>query len=255
MLRFFRKIRQNLLEDGKTSAYLKYAVGEVLLVVIGILVALQVNNWNEFRKDRNTEKQIVKTIYEELEQNSEYSRSVLSQIEQRLSSTITLMEYTSNANVSITAKTFDSLMIQAFILPQYTPVKADLDRLFGSDQIDLIQSPKLQELLSDYKNSMDLTNLFYVYAEDDFKLTILPYFVKNYPLRSLMIEYGLPVPHTRHERNYEDLLLSREFENILSVIYADSGGQLQSIQENLRLMEELKNLIEKDFPSMASNET
>lgn len=46
MINFFRKIRENLLADGKTSKYLKYAVGEIFLVVIGILIALQFNNWN-----------------------------------------------------------------------------------------------------------------------------------------------------------------------------------------------------------------
>jgi len=50
MIKFFRKIRQNLLSEGKTEKYLKYAIGEIVLVVIGILIALQINNWNENRK-------------------------------------------------------------------------------------------------------------------------------------------------------------------------------------------------------------
>ena len=50
MIKFFRKIRQNLLKENNTSKYFKYAIGEILLVVIGILIALQINNWNENRK-------------------------------------------------------------------------------------------------------------------------------------------------------------------------------------------------------------
>ena len=50
MIKFFRHIRQNLIMENKTSKYLKYAIGEIILVVIGILIALQVNNWNENRK-------------------------------------------------------------------------------------------------------------------------------------------------------------------------------------------------------------
>jgi len=47
MIKFFRKIRQHLLSEDKTGKYLKYVVGEIVLVVIGILIALQINNYNE----------------------------------------------------------------------------------------------------------------------------------------------------------------------------------------------------------------
>src|SRR6056297_2397045 len=55
MIKFLRKIRQNLLMENKTTKYLKYAIGEILLVVIGILIALQINNWNE---QKNTDLKI-----------------------------------------------------------------------------------------------------------------------------------------------------------------------------------------------------
>mgnify|MGYP000005817841 CR=1 FL=1 len=62
MIKFFRKIRQNLLSEGKTGKYFKYAVGEIILVVIGILIALQINNWNEQRKARIYEKELYSRI-------------------------------------------------------------------------------------------------------------------------------------------------------------------------------------------------
>ena len=55
MIKFFRKIRQRLLSQNRFSRYFVYAVGEILLVVIGILIALQVNNWNEERNQRQVE--------------------------------------------------------------------------------------------------------------------------------------------------------------------------------------------------------
>ncbi|WP_033959722.1 DUF6090 family protein [Psychroserpens jangbogonensis] len=50
MIKFFRKIRQNLFAEGKTVKYLTYVIGEIVLVVIGILIALQVNTWSENQK-------------------------------------------------------------------------------------------------------------------------------------------------------------------------------------------------------------
>ncbi|MFH4966600.1 DUF6090 family protein [Gaetbulibacter sp. M240] len=55
MIKFFRKIRQNLLMENKTGKYFKYAIGEIVLVVIGILIALSINNWNEKGKIRDNE--------------------------------------------------------------------------------------------------------------------------------------------------------------------------------------------------------
>ncbi|NND07460.1 MAG: hypothetical protein HKN87_13870 [Saprospiraceae bacterium] len=52
MIKFFRKIRQQLLTENKFSKYLIYALGEILLVVIGILIALQINNWNQIKNDK-----------------------------------------------------------------------------------------------------------------------------------------------------------------------------------------------------------
>ena len=63
MLKFFRKIRQQLLQEGSFQKYLLYAIGEIALVMIGILLALQVNNWNEHRKKLSAEKTILKAIH------------------------------------------------------------------------------------------------------------------------------------------------------------------------------------------------
>ena len=53
MINFFRKIRRKLADDNKPIKYMRYAVGEIVLVMVGILLALQVNNWNEERKQNN----------------------------------------------------------------------------------------------------------------------------------------------------------------------------------------------------------
>ncbi len=62
MIKFFRKIRQKMLTENKFSKYLIYAIGEILLVVIGILIALQINNWNEVLKGKMKATTILKEI-------------------------------------------------------------------------------------------------------------------------------------------------------------------------------------------------
>jgi len=62
MIKFFRRIRQNLLLEGKTGKYLKYAIGEIILVVIGILIALQINNWNNNIQQSKLERKYLSEI-------------------------------------------------------------------------------------------------------------------------------------------------------------------------------------------------
>lgn len=69
MIKFFRKIRQKLLSENRFSKYLLYAMGEIVLVVIGILIALQINNWNENRKNKIAEADYYCRILDDFESN------------------------------------------------------------------------------------------------------------------------------------------------------------------------------------------
>ena len=70
MIQFFRKIRRGLLSENKFKEYLLYAIGEILLIMIGILLALQVNNWNEGRKNILAEKSYLLGIKQDLKADS-----------------------------------------------------------------------------------------------------------------------------------------------------------------------------------------
>ena len=69
MINFFRRIRKQLATENNAKKYLRYAIGEILLVVIGILVALQINNWNEQRKERQKEQSFLKQLLEDFSES------------------------------------------------------------------------------------------------------------------------------------------------------------------------------------------
>ena len=79
MIKFFRKIRYDLMEKNKTGKYFKYAIGEIILVVIGILIALQINNWNENRKTQKQEVQIYLELKSDLLQTRNDIQKIISQ--------------------------------------------------------------------------------------------------------------------------------------------------------------------------------
>ena len=77
MITFFRRIRQSLLSQNRLTQYLLYALGEIVLVVIGILLALQINNWNEERKESKAINNVLDEIREDLLQDQvEFMRAI-----------------------------------------------------------------------------------------------------------------------------------------------------------------------------------
>ena len=92
MIKFFRRIRGKLLSEGKTGKYFKYAIGEIVLVVIGILIALQINNWNESRKDYAKSRNYLSEILKDLKGDTTSFNSALKEV----SSTIAVEEWAIN---------------------------------------------------------------------------------------------------------------------------------------------------------------
>ena len=70
MLTFLRKVRKSLIDSGSTRRYLAYAIGEILLVMIGILLTLQVNNWKEQRKEHALEENYLQEIKKDLQKDT-----------------------------------------------------------------------------------------------------------------------------------------------------------------------------------------
>jgi len=81
MIKFFRNIRQSLIMENKTSKYLKYAIGEIVLVVIGILIALQINNWNQNRINKDYELKMLRELVEDLKLDTTFMNVQFKRIE------------------------------------------------------------------------------------------------------------------------------------------------------------------------------
>jgi len=92
MIKFFGRIRQRLLSENKFSKYLLYAIGEIVLVVIGILIALSINNWNEERKTKSKESGLLLQMKRnlELDLQQDYPNRVLGNA---IKSTNIVLEY------------------------------------------------------------------------------------------------------------------------------------------------------------------
>lgn len=119
MISLFRKVRQNLLRQNKVTQYLAYAVGEIFLVVIGILIALQINTWNEDRKTRLYELKMLKELKSTLQKDRNFFGSQIPRLEHKqiaASRLLTMLE-TKEENLDTLNKYFSDLRFD--VLFQY----------------------------------------------------------------------------------------------------------------------------------------
>ncbi|MCJ7467030.1 MAG: DUF6090 family protein [Maribacter sp.] len=104
MIKFFNRIRQNFLIEGKAAKYLLYALGEIVLVVIGILIALQINNWNEGRKQNKLAQKYLQSLYLDFLQNDVMVAHSIAQMEGTKQATRSLAVFIDSGFVKINPK-------------------------------------------------------------------------------------------------------------------------------------------------------
>ena len=151
MIKFFRKIRQNLLLENKTGKYLKYAIGEIILVVIGILIALQINNWNENSKERNVEQEYLVSLKEEFNHNLIELDSVIKTNSINRDNALELSNLMGPDSPSITEKGFADLTMNTTNWEvQFRPNQAVLDEIISSGKLAIFSNNKLKFALSAY---------------------------------------------------------------------------------------------------------
>ena len=158
MIKFFRNIRQKLAAENKVMAYLRYAIGEILLVVIGILIALQVNNWNENRKEHLIEIKYLKNLKHDLQSDSTdlvYYKNI--RVGQA-NAARELIELAKTKNVSDVFK-LDSLYTTVALWWEFVPNNNTFDELRSSGNLKLLRNDSIKNLLLDLnKENEDLVS-------------------------------------------------------------------------------------------------
>ena len=153
MIKFFRKIRYNLMEQNKTSKYLKYAIGEILLVVIGILIALQINNWNENNKLEAKKQDYYQQLLEDLNKDKEFSKNTIAKFETQREAYQNYLKKFSESKLNVITMYQDllGLNMESFAINFNT---STIESLKNSGEITLIP-PHLRNKLIDLRRQQE----------------------------------------------------------------------------------------------------
>jgi len=155
MIPFFRKIRKKMADDNKPLKYMRYAIGEIVLVVIGILIALSINNWNELRKMQLQEQDILKGLEVEFKINHDRLVYVMQTSQLSIEEANKMMSYFYQEISEIQEVKLDSIVYNIQNAWTFNPRKGLLNSIIASGQISLISNVELKNQLASFE---DLVN-------------------------------------------------------------------------------------------------
>ena len=231
MIKFFRQIRQRLITDNRFSKYLLYAVGEIFLVVIGILIALQINNWNEHKKERKLERKVLTELLTSLEQNynrmisdsikrSHWNRSsdiVITILERGMAYSDTMNKHFQDArkpgtNLSLSFAGYEGLKNVGYNIISSDTLRKNIVELF-----ELTHKTLLEEM--EYFESFQPDRQFYIdklfsyeidkyNPNDPFNVPIYP---NNYPA---LLQDSIYLPMIKSVTVQRNIIAELQYENI-----------------------------------------
>ena len=148
MINFFRKKRKLLADENKSLKYARYAIGEIVLVVIGILIALQINNWNNNRLEIKEEKNLLADLQSEFKKNDSLLENYdIIRIDKVLKSHKILINYGLKSRQIPKTENIDSILFRAMAHPTWNPSLMVLDDLKNSGRLSKIKNEKLKQHL------------------------------------------------------------------------------------------------------------
>lgn len=150
MIKIFRKIRQKLLAENKFSKYLLYAIGEIILVVIGILIALNINNQNEQRKEIEQEQVILKQLVTDYKANLLQLENKIEMRNKLIEESLNVLNITSK-DISISQDSLSMIFATFFMDPTFDPIENDV---MNSENMKLIRNDTLKQLLSHWTSDI-----------------------------------------------------------------------------------------------------
>ncbi|OZV68049.1 DUF6090 family protein [Winogradskyella aurantia] len=184
MIKFFRHIRQTIImENSKSTRYFKYAIGEIILVVIGILIALQINTWNQARLERISEQNILKDLKVEFEANFIDLNRVLNQ-HQLILKELRALQVISKSK-DYTNIHLDSLTNSLIKWFSFTDRPGASNNLISAGNLDIIQNTELRDLITQWTGNVNDVIDDEVFLADFTRETILPFLSKHYPITNL----------------------------------------------------------------------
>ena len=240
MIKFFRKIRQKLLAENKFRQYLIYAIGEIVLVVIGILIALQVNNYNNQQQEINKLFSYYEKLLEEVDVQIILTKKRIKSNEDLASMQRNVLDILASKDAVQIPKLLMNLgsIPTTWISNISTPM---LNEFKGQDLLAKVENHSLKIILFELDKVLDGFRGSDSYIANQYGNLIEPYFTKNINYsRAALPKYKVGLVQGGPETNFDKLIKSLEFWNITTLKLETTNSLIKRSEKYLGLLVKLK---------------
>ncbi|WP_228850961.1 DUF6090 family protein [Aegicerativicinus sediminis] len=216
MIKFFRHIRERLIMENKTFKYFKYAIGEIILVVIGILIALQVNNWNEEQREIKQGELIKKNIHQEFIKNQKLLQESKRLNEEALNANQLLINLVGAERPELAKYNLDSLINSSLMAETYLPTSNALQDITQSGRMNLLQDDELKNTILDWNAALDLFREYNHLQSNWYNNQYFPYIMPTVSFRQMDIYNKKPwAGKSKLTTDYYSIFHDIKFENLM----------------------------------------
>ena len=245
------------MNEGKLIRYLSYAVGEVLLIIIGILMALKINDWNEEKKAAEAEREILSSFREELIANRERLEKSFERSNALEASAYRIIELGSQSHVELSTTEVDELVGSMCWWVPSQWVTSTVDTMVSSGDISLIQDKDMQRRISTWIREINLVKAMEEQAASRYHDYFIPFLMREGRMAQInnsaeiipgsnepwIVHRTMPIKQT--VADHRSLIKNQEFQNIivsrhwdhqdLRETYGNFENQLEQLLKHVEL--------------------
>ena len=243
MIKFFRKIRYDLMEKNKTGKYLKYAFGEIVLVVIGILIALSINNWNEDRKSKRVANEIFRNLQNSLVQDStEVQRIIKSHNKSLEVQTALIIKEANQEPIDFEENNLDELIEDITVgVFSFFPKTGIYNSIVSNNGMDLLKSKEIKaSLINLYDHQYERYANMDATIENKYHYQLIPVITKKIGYVSKVNENPDPL---LFKENYKELV--SECRNVYGILTSNRDLLIEISKEINELLQLIRTEVEK----------
>lgn len=252
-MKLFRRVRQSLLSQNKYRKYISYAVGEIILVVIGILIALTINNFQNRKILDQKEQTYLKGLKEEFATNKVKLKNLIVVNKQNYSGVKKILDHTGKSSAKLSEKEFSTMMINSFSYDIfYNPNNSLLNEMISSGSLKDISNQQLRAMLTNWISTLEDISRQEKDMDKQRELVVDMLRSNDKSLRKMLEYADKNTTYNLAESNQDisnlSLLDSNAFENNLLLFYLTSlGTEASHYKPLMKTIDDILQTIESEI--------